>query len=147
MNTVIWLVLFLLLLLIEILTMGLTTIWFAGGALIAALVSYLGGSMILQVIVFLGISLVLLLVTKPIAKKHLNHKVEHTNAERLIGMDTIVLEEVNSLHATGKVMINGIEWMAMPDEKDQIYSINTVVTIMGIQGVKLIVKEKEKSEE
>ncbi len=143
MNTVMWLVLFLALLLIEILTMGLTTIWFAGGALVAALVSYLGGPMILQVGVFLGVSLVLLLVTKPIAMKHLNHKVEHTNAERLIGMDTIVLEEVNTLYATGKVMVNGIEWMAMPDEKEQIYPPDTVVTIVGIQGVKLIVKEKE----
>ena len=58
-----WLILLGILLIIEIITLGLTTIWFAGGALIAFLVAILGGAVWLQVVVFLAVSILLLLFT------------------------------------------------------------------------------------
>ncbi len=142
MITLYWLVIFIVLLIVEIITMGLTTIWFAGGALIAALACALGASLPIQIILFTVSSIGLLCVTRPIIKKHFNQKVEKTNAESLIGLDTIVLEEIDALHGTGKVVVNGIEWLAMADERQDIYVAGSVVTIIGIQGVKLIVTEK-----
>ena len=138
-----WIIIFAVLLVIEIFTMGLTTIWFAGGALIAALVSSLGVSLPLQVVIFVVSSVVLLILTRPLALKFLNQKVEKTNTERLIGMDTVVLEKIDILHGTGKVVVNGIEWSAMSKNKDDLYLKDDVVTIVGIQGVKLIVTRKK----
>ncbi len=137
-----WLVIFVVFLVIEIITMGLTTIWFAGGALIAAAISALGLGLPVQITVFLLSSILLLCLTRPIAMKHFNKKIEKTNAESLIGVDTIVLEEIDALHGTGKVVVNGIEWSAMADEREDLYVAGSVVTVVGIQGVKLIVTKK-----
>ncbi len=138
-----WLIIFIALLIFEIITMGLTTIWFAGGALVAALVSVFDVGVPIQIGVFLVSSVILLLLTRPIAMKHLNKKVEKTNTERLIGLDTIVIEDIDALHGTGKVRVNGIEWSAMASNVSDKFVVDDVVTIEGIQGVKVIVTRKQ----
>ena len=75
MISIVWLVVLAILLVIEFLTLGLTTVWFAGGALIAFLVSLAGGPLWLQILLFLVISVVLLLFTRPLAVKYLNRCV------------------------------------------------------------------------
>ena len=82
MQTIYWLVLFVILLIIEILTMGLTTIWFAAGALAAFLAGWLGFGLAVQIVVFLVVSVVLLLLTRPIAVKYFNQERQKTNAAR-----------------------------------------------------------------
>ena len=66
-----WLALFVILLIIEIITVGLTTIWFAGGSMAALIVAAVGGPVWLQVILFLVVSFVLLFFTRPWAVKYL----------------------------------------------------------------------------
>ena len=61
---------------IEIATMGLTTIWFAGGALIALVLALLNTSFYVQLGAFLVISIVLLVCTRPLAVKFFNGKRE-----------------------------------------------------------------------
>ena len=73
--------------------------------------------------------------------KFFNQERVRTNAESLIGQKAIVEEEINTLHGQGKVVVNGMEWSAKSDESEVIEA-GTVVLIKGIQGVKLIVKEK-----
>ena len=63
MQPLIWLGILAVLLVIEAITAGLTTIWFAGGALIAAIASYVGAGVMAQILLFLCISLVLLIFT------------------------------------------------------------------------------------
>ena len=65
--TMLWLALMVVLIVIEILTVGLTTIWFAAGALAATIVSCLGGGWIVQIVVFLIISFGMLVFTRPFA--------------------------------------------------------------------------------
>lgn len=143
MQTMYWLVLFVILLIIEILTMGLTTIWFAGGALIAFVAGVLGFGTIVQIIVFVVVSVILLIVTRPIAVKYFNKERQKTNAESLIGQQALVLEDIDTLQSKGRVEINGQEWSAKTDEPDGRIEKNTVVVIDGIQGVKLIVRARE----
>lgn len=143
MQTMYWLVLFVILLIIEILTMGLTTIWFAGGALIAFVSGVLGFGTIVQMIVFVVVSVILLIVTRPIAVKYFNKERQKTNAESLIGQQALVLEDIDTLQSKGRVEINGQEWSAKTDEPDGRIEKNTVVVIDGIQGVKLIVRARE----
>lgn len=143
MQTVYWLIIFVVLLIIEIVTLGLTTIWFAGGALAAFLAGVIGFGVTVQVIVFLAVSVVLLIVTRPLAVKYFNQERQKTNAESLIGLQGIVLEDIDTLKAQGRVEVNGQEWSAKTDEAEGRISKDAVVTIEGIQGVKLIVKIKE----
>jgi len=72
MATIFWLIAFVILLVIEIITLGLTTVWFALGAIAAFLAAYVGTSILVQIIVFLVVSIALLIVTRPIVMKHFN---------------------------------------------------------------------------
>ncbi len=138
-----WLILFVVLLVIEICTLGLTTVWFAGGALVAWVLAMLKVSLPIQVIVFLIVSIALLVLTRPIVMKHFNRKREQTNAEGLIGQTAVVTERIDTVHSTGVVVVNGLEWSARATAADIIIEKDTIVSIEGIQGVKLIVKAKE----
>ena len=141
MKTIFWLILFVVLLVVEIATMGLTTIWFAAGALVAYLSGFIGFSLPVQIIVFLLVSIVLLVLTRPIAVKFFNQERQKTNAESLIGQQAVVLERIDSIHGTGRAEVNGMEWAAKTDDANVIIEAGEVVVIEGIQGVKLIVKK------
>ena len=90
METIVWLVIFIVMLGIEIATLGLTTIWFAGGALLSTLVAAIGLPLYVQIPVFLVVSVVLLLFTRPIAQKYFNKERIRTNAESLVGQIAVV---------------------------------------------------------
>ncbi len=143
MQTVYWLGIFVVLLIIEIVTMGLTTIWFAGGALAAFLAGVIGFGVTVQVVVFLVVSIVLLVMTRPIAVKYFNQERQKTNAESLIGHTGLVTWDIDTLKAEGKVEVSGQEWSAKTDEPDGRIEKDAVVVVEGIQGVKLIVRKKE----
>lgn len=143
MQTVYWLVLFVVLLIVEIATLGLTTIWFAAGALAAFLFGVIGFGLTVQVIVFLIVSILLFALTRPLAVKYFNKERAKTNAESLIGQYALVIEDIDTMQAVGRVEIKGMEWSAKTDEPDGRIAKNKVVVVDGIQGVKLIVREKE----
>ena len=102
-----WLGILAILLVIEAITVGLTTVWFAGGALVACIVSWLGGGIVVQLLLFFGVSVVLLIFTRPLAVRYMNKGVEKTNAESLLGKRAVVIQPINNLAQTGQVRING----------------------------------------
>jgi len=135
-----WLLLAAIFIVIEIATLGLTTIWFAGGAFVAAIAGVCGANLVVQVILFLVVSIVLLVLTRPIAKKHLDSKIEKTNSEALIGQTAVVIQEINNVNATGQAKINGMEWTARAKNEDEVIPAGTNVKVVEISGVKLIVE-------
>ena len=141
--TILWLVILVVLVVIELLTMGLTTIWFAGGALAAALISIPGTPILLQVIVFLAVSIILLFSTRPIAVKYFNKDRIRTNTESLIGRQAIVISEINNIEGVGQVNTGGMEWSARSSYNNIVIPVGAVVVILGIDGVKLIVEERK----
>ena len=143
MGTIYWLILFIIFLIAEIATMGLTTIWFAGGALVAGLLSHFEVEPVVQIFVFLVVSIALLILTRPIAKKYFNQDRQKTNTDRLIGQKAIVFERIDTLRGTGRVEVNGMEWSARTVDANGIIEEGTIVVIESIQGVKLIVKQEE----
>lgn len=140
--TIAWLVLLVVLIVIELITMGLTTIWFAGGALAAALVSIPNTPVVLQVIVFLIVSLVLLFFTRPVAVKYFNKDRVRTNIEGMIGRQAIVVSEINNVEGIGQVNTGGMEWSARSSYHNVVLPVGAVVTVLGVDGVKLIVEER-----
>lgn len=142
MEPLIWLGVLAVLLIIEAATAGLTTIWFAGGALVAAILAYAGAGLMVQIMLFLCVSGVLLVFTRPLAVKYLDKEKIATNADSLIGKKAVVTEDVDNLAQSGQVRINDVEWTARTSDDSQKIPKGTVVRIMAIHGVKLIV-EKE----
>ena len=140
MEALCWLLLAAIFIVIEIITLGLTTIWFAGGAFIAALAGLAGVNLMIQIALFLVVSIVLLILTRPIAVKYLDSKTEKTNAEALIGQRAVVLQQIDNLKGNGQVKVNGLEWTARAKEDGMIIPEGDIVTILEIQGVKLIVE-------
>lgn len=141
----IWTALLILLGIGEALTVGLTCVWFAAGSLVALVVSLLNGPLWLQIVLFIVVSILCMLAVRPMAKKYLNSKVEPTNADRIIGTETRVIEPIDNLQATGAVRINGMVWSAR-SETDAPIPEGTLVQVLRIEGVKVYVEPvKEKA--
>ncbi len=136
-----WLAALIILLIVEVITLGLTTIWFAGGALIALVAALCGAPFWLQITLFIIVSVVLLVVTRPIAMRYWNKDRIKTNADSLVGQTALVIEEIDNLKAKGAVSVNGLEWTARTADNTVIEK-DKVVVIKEIQGVKLIVESK-----
>lgn len=138
-----WLIAFVVLVGIEIMTMALTTVWFAGGAVAAFLLALLGAGVEVQLAVFVAVSFLLLFFTRPFASKYINSQTVKTNADSLIGKKARVTAEVNNDLGTGSAVVDGQEWTARAKEAEDIYVPGTMVFIREIQGVKLIVSMKQ----
>ncbi len=138
-----WVLVFIVLLLIEAATLGLTTIWFAAGALVAFLAGLLGAGIVVQIGIFLAVSVLLFVVTRPIALRHFNNNRDFTNWALLIGKPGVVVEEVDTLKGKGQVEVDGEIWSAKTKDPEEVISEGTVVTVETIQGVKMVVRKKE----
>ena len=134
-----WLMAFIILVVMEFLTMGLTTIWFAIGALAAFFASLFGASFWIQIILFLVVSLVVLVIYRPLAVKYINSRRTRTNVDDLIGKEAKVTERIDNLNQTGRVVLNGMDWSARTTIGGAI-EIDTTVKVIDVQGVKLIVE-------
>ena len=141
----VWLGLLILFGAVEAVSVGLTSIWFAAGALAALIAALAGGSLCLQIILFLAVSVLCLLAVRPLARKHLNNKVEPTNADRVIGAQAFVVEEINNLSGTGSVNVGGTVWTARSAD-DTVIPADAQVRVLRIEGVKVYVTVISKEE-
>lgn len=145
--TTTWLIIFVACIVIEIITMGLTTIWFAGGSLVAAVSAAFSAPLWLQLLLFVAVSFVLLYFTRPIAVKYFNKDRIKTNVESLIGKQAIVISEIDNLQGIGQVTVGGQEWSARTVKDGITLPVGCVVVIRAINGVKLMVEEKEQKQQ
>ena len=139
-----WLIGMAVLLLIEAAVPGLVSIWFALGALAALLATLCGASGPIQIVLFVLVSLAALVVTRPLVKKYVNAKVQHTNADRILGQECVVTEQVDNLAGTGEISVDGKRWTARSSDQTVILQ-GARVTVERIEGVKAIVKIQEGS--
>lgn len=135
----VWFIIFLLLLLIEIFTVNLVTIWFAIGALASLITTYFTDNVIIQIVVFLVVSILMLIILKPLTKRFKTKHVIATNLDRVIGMEAIVTEEI-SKNKVGEVRVDGKKWSAVSNET---IPKDAIVIVQKIEGVKLIVKKED----
>jgi len=140
---VIWLIILVACLVVEIITLGLSSIWFAIGALAATIAALLNCPLWAQNTLFIVVSLIFLFFTRPIAVKYFNKDRIRTNAESLIGKQAIVISEIDNLQGTGQIMVSSQEWSARTADEGVKFPVGSIVEITAIQGVKLIVKERK----
>ena len=139
--TIFWLIVMIGFLIAEALTVGLVGIWFAGGALVAVILSLFEVSPLMQVIVFFAVSICLLVFTRKIFVEKLNTGKENTNVDALIGETGQVTMTINPMEV-GQVKLKGQVWSALADDSLMTIEKGTYVTIKAIEGVKLIVIPK-----
>ena len=143
---VFWAIVFVVMLVVELATAGLSTCWFAAGALVAFVVAlFLEELVLVQFIVFFTVSILLLVFTRPLLKKLLAVKTSPTNYDRCIGKIAVVEEKIDNISASGMVKIDGVEWTAR-SEDGSVIEKGTRVRIVKIEGVKVFVVKAEDKE-
>ena len=138
MNTILWLGLMVLFLVIEAATVTMVSLWFAGGALAALAISAMDGSFLLQIIAFALVSTALLALLRPMARKHFTPKLTKTNVDSVIGTVGFVTSDIDNVAATGTVKLGAMEWTARSATGEKI-STGTLVKVEKIEGVKAFV--------
>lgn len=139
-----WLMIFIVLVIIELSTVNLVSVWFALGAIAAFLVSFLIDDITIQISVFVAVSFITLLLTKKFVKRIRGREPEPTNLDRVVGKEGIVTEEITKLQP-GEVKVDGKKWSALATKK---IVVGKKVEVLSIDGVKLNVKEiKEGSDD
>ena len=136
----IWLAFVILFVIAESMTVGLVSIWFAGGSLIAMFLAMAGAGIGLQMAAFVVISAGLLFATRPLAKKYINNKKEKTNYKSVIGEIAKVTETIDNYSQTGAAFADGKEWTARSTNDAVVIEKDTLVKVIAIEGVKLIVE-------
>lgn len=143
MDYISWLIAFIAFIGVELVTMGLTSIWFGLGALVALIAALLGASTLIQFVLFVIVSTVVMVFVRPFALKYVNKNTEKTNVEAMAGKTGKVTVQVNNIEGTGEVIVDGLEWTARTED-DTILNVGDLVTIVRIEGVKAIVKKEDK---
>ena len=139
----VWLALLIIFLVVELITVGLTSIWLAGGALVALLFSVIGLDLVWQVVAFFVVSFLLLFFTRPFAMKYINARHEKTNYEGIVGKVVRITERVDNLQQTGHAVVNGMDWTARSEDDEEVLEVDSLAKVVEISGVKLIVKKYE----
>lgn len=138
--TTFWIIAMVVFLVIEAVTVGIVSVWFAIGALFAMVTAMLGANLWVQITVFFVVSAIALYFTRPLVKKFVNNKVEPTNADMLIGKECRVVETIDNLSGTGAVYVDGKTWTARTVD-EEIIPEGQLVKAERIEGVKLIVSK------
>ena len=133
-----WLIAFVVFLIVEAVTFGLASIFFAFGAFVALIAGLVGAPLWLQVLLFLVVSAVTLYFTRPLAKKYINARRMPTNADRMLNMIGIVTQAIDNIEGTGVVSVGGKVWTARSWTGENIPK-DSKVRAQAIEGVKLIV--------
>lgn len=143
MDMVVWLGLMVFFAIVEASTIGLVSIWFALGSLVALLLSLFIDNVWVEIWAALIVSIVTLLLLRPLSKQYFSSRTQRsaTNLELLIGAEAVVTEPIDNLQATGQVKVNGQVWTARSEGESTIPA-GTVVTVLRIEGVKLYVQPR-----
>lgn len=135
----VWLAVLVAALIVEAVTVGLTSIWVAGGALAALLAALAGATLNFQLLLFFGTVFAMLYWTRPIAVKYLNSRRARTNIDEMTGAKVRVLERIDNTRDSGRVNYKGMEWTARSDDDSTTFEADEMVTVLRIEGVKMIV--------
>lgn len=136
----IWFIVIVICVVAEALTLRLCAVWFAVGGVAALAAASLGCTVSRQLFIFVVSSAVLMALIRPFCRRFLFTKQEATNADRIIGADAIVIEDIDNLRQAGAVRVYGQIWTARSSNAVTIPK-GDVVRIIAIQGVKAIVEK------
>ena len=136
----VWIALAIVMVLVEITTVQLVSVWFMVGALCAALTTLFTDSIVIQLAVFVGVSLLALLVTRPLVRRLKENRVQlRTNIDRLPGAKGVMLKPVENTESVGQAKVLGKVWSVKTDNPP--LKEGDTVRVIAVDGVKLIVEK------
>lgn len=135
----IWVAVTVICIVVETMTLSLTTIWFGISAFLMVFIAFTPMPFVAQLLIFVVVAMVLLIFTRPVLQKKLNQRKIATNYERIIGQVAIVTKEISALEK-GSIKINGMEWTASVKE-ELILEKGEKCIIEEINGVTAFVKK------
>ncbi len=136
----VWIALAIVMVLVEITTVQLVSVWFMVGALCAALTTLFTDSIVIQLAVFVGVSLLALLVTRPLVRRLKENRVQlRTNIDRLPGEKGVMLKPVENTESVGQAKVLGKVWSLKTDNPP--LKEGDTVRVIAVDGVKLIVEK------
>ena len=141
----VWLIALVVFCIVEAVTVGLVSIWFAAGAVGGLIASFLTGNIWIQATVFLVLSFVCLLAVRPMARRYLHPRRQATNADRVIGAEGVVTETIDNRKAQGQIKVQGTVWTARTEDGPPVPK-DASVRVLRIEGVKLIVTPLQTAE-
>lgn len=139
-HLLLWFLIFVVLVVVEVLTLNLSTVWFSIGSVFAFFSSFFTRNLNYQIIVFIVFSMISVILTKGFLTKVSNFKKVNTNFDSIIGRTCLVTKEINNLLNEGEIIIDKNSWLALSKD-DNIIKEGTKVKICDIKGVKVIVEE------
>ena len=140
---VIWLIAAVVFAVGEIATLGFFLAPFAGGALVAAIVSAAGGGDLISLVSFLLVSGVLLAALRPLARSHRRTPAQlRTGTAALVGRTAMVTERISNDDGTGSVKLEGESWTARSYDEDAVIEAGRRVHVMEIRGATALVTEE-----
>ena len=142
MSPLYWVAILAVLIIVEICTLALTTIWFAGGAFAALIASLITDNLALECGLFVAVSAVLLLILRPSVVRRFNRRRAKTNVEAVAGKVVRVIEPVDNIANRGRVAVDGMEWTARSSEDGTTFDVGENAVVVRVEGVKMII-EKE----
>lgn len=138
----IWLGIMVVTLIIELITVGLTSIWLTGGAVVALAAAFLNVPVPVQIGIFFVVTFILLFFTRPFAVRAIDSKKIKTNYEEIIGKEVRVLEDIDNEKETGKALHNGMEWTARAKDSKEHFKKDEIALVAEVSGVKLLLAKK-----
>ena len=139
--TFFWLGVIVVSLIVEALTAGLVSIWLVPGALASMVLALFKLPLFVQIPVFLVLSVACIVLGKTLFRRYFQPKSKtKTNVDALVGARAIVTERVDNLSGCGQVRVDSQIWSARSIDPDIIFEVGEVVSVMAIEGVKLICK-------
>ena len=138
---VLWLIVAVALAVGEIATLGFFLAPFAGGALVAAVLSALGAGAIVEWSAFIVVSVVLLAALRPLARSHQKGKALKMGTAALVGQTAMVVERIANAEGVGCVKLDGEIWTARAYDDDEIFEPGTRVQVLEIRGATALVSE------
>src|SRR5919206_1469938 len=126
----------------EIATLGFFLAPFAGGALVAALLTGLGAGTAVGWAAFLVVAVILLAALRPIASSHRRQAPRlRTGTAALVGRSGMVIERIANDEGVGCVRIDGEVWTARSYDDDDVIEAGKRVQIVEIRGATALVTE------
>ena len=136
-----WIGLIVLSIVIEVLTEQLISIWFIPGALVAAILSLCTVDILWQAFGFVLISVIFVPLGKILLGKHRSSDDTRTNIDAIIGEKCVVSERIDNFAGCGLVRIKGQFWSARGVNETDTFEVGEVLSVVAIEGVKLICKK------
>lgn len=133
----IWLAVVVLTLVVEFLTTEIVSVWFFVGSFVSLILALCKVDSVIQCWVFIGVSLLFLITVRPFLKKWIKRNEIKTNVDTIIGKVAFATKDIFP-NQRGEVKIDYATWSAVSDQE---IKVGEEVTILAIDGNKLIVKK------